>query len=136
MASKVPSTLLKRWELHDESPIMLKPPTSSTVEQVTDTEINQCSSWLEAFTARASHTASLSSTSLEPSYQFLQRVINIFRASVAQKKIKKAAPIIDEMIQILNSTVLEAQLMSHDAQSELESRYDGEQCLHLERRYL
>ena len=114
-AHKVPSTLPKHWELHNDSPIMLKLLTSSTVEQVPDSEIHKCSSWLEAFAARTSHTASLSSTSLEVSYQFLLWVINIFRATIVQKKIDEAAPIIDEMLQRLNSTVLETHLMSHDA---------------------
>ena len=87
---------------------MLKPLTSSAVEQVPDTEIDKCSSLLGAFAARESHTASLSSASLEASYQFFQRVINIFRASMAQKKIEETVPIIDKMLQRLNSTVLEA----------------------------
>ena len=70
-AHKVPSTLPKRWELHQESPIMMKPPTSSAVEQVLDTEINKCSSLLEAFAAGVSHTSSISSATLEASYNFL-----------------------------------------------------------------
>ena len=51
---KVPSTLPKRWEQYDNSPVMLKPPTSTVVEQVLDSEITKCSSWFEAFAARAS----------------------------------------------------------------------------------
>ena len=115
-AHKVPSTLLTRWELHKESPIMLKPLVSSAVEQVPDTEINRCSSWLEAFAARASHTASLSSTTLEASYNFLQKVITVLRSLVAQGYFQDAGPTtIEELLQEVNSSVLEAQLMSHDA---------------------
>ena len=51
MAHKVPSALPKRWELHDESHIMLKPTTLSAVEQVPDIEMNKCSPWLETFAA-------------------------------------------------------------------------------------
>ena len=114
-AHKVPTPLPKRWKLHEESPIMLKPPTSSAVEQVPDNEIKKCSSWLEAFAARASHTSSISSTTLEAVYNFLLKVITFIRSSVAQGNIQDAAPIIDDLLQRVNSTVLEALLMSHDA---------------------
>ena len=112
---KVPSTLPKRWELHEDSPIILKPPTSTAVEQVPDTEIAKCSSWLEAFAARASHSASISSMSLEASYTILRKVITYFRASVAKNSIQNDAPVVDDLLQSVNSTVLEAQIMSHDA---------------------
>ena len=94
---------------------MLKPPTSSAVEQVPDTEIKYFLSWLEAFAARVSHNTSLSSTTIEASYHFLQKMMKIFRASIAQKNIQEAAPTIDDLLQRMNSTVLEVQLMSHDA---------------------
>ena len=45
-AHKIPSTLPKHWGLHEDSPLMLKPPTSTAVEQVPDAEIAKCSSWL------------------------------------------------------------------------------------------
>ena len=65
---KEPSTLPpKRREQHDDSPGMLKPPTSTVMKQVPDSEITKCSSWLEAFAARTSHSASLSFTALEAS---------------------------------------------------------------------
>ena len=60
---KIPSTLPKRWELHEDSPLMLKPPTSTAVDQVPDSEITKCSSWLEVFAARSAHSATISSTS-------------------------------------------------------------------------
>ena len=62
---KIPSVLPKHWELHDESPLMLKPPTATAFEQIPDAEISKCSSWLESFTARSAHSFSISSTSLE-----------------------------------------------------------------------
>ena len=114
-AHKVHSTLPKQWKLHEGSPIMLKPPASSAVEQVLDTEINMYYSWLDTFVTRASHTASLSSTALEASYNFLQKVIMVLRSSVAHGNIKDAPPTIDKLLQRVNSTVLEAQLMSNDA---------------------
>ena len=84
---KVPSTLPKRWELHEDSTIMLKPPTSTVVEQVPDAAIAKCSSRLESFAARASHSTSISSTSLEASYNFLRKVITYLRASVSKNNI-------------------------------------------------
>ena len=62
---KIPSTLPKRWELHEDSPLMLKPPTSTAVDQVPDAEIAKCFSWLEAFATRSAHSVTISSTSLE-----------------------------------------------------------------------
>ena len=43
-AHKIPSTRPKRWELHEDSPLMLKLPTSTAVEQVPHAEIAKCSS--------------------------------------------------------------------------------------------
>ena len=103
---KVPSMLPKRWELHEDSPIMLKPPTSTAVEQVPDANIAKYSSWLEAFAARASHSASISSTSLEASYTFLRKVITYFRASVAKNIIQNDTPVVDDLLQRVNSTVI------------------------------
>ena len=106
--------LPERWELHEDSPIMLKPHTSTVVEQVPDAEIVKCSSWLESFVARASHSANISSTSLEASYNFLRKVITYFRASVAKNTIQNDTPVVDDLLQRVNSTIMEAQLMSHD----------------------
>ena len=94
---------------------MLKPTTSTAVEQVPDAEIAKCSSWLEAFTARASHFASIPSSSLKTSYTFLRKVIMYLRASVAKNTIQNVAPVVDDLLQRVNSTVLKAQLMPHDA---------------------
>ena len=106
-AHKIPSTLPKRWELHEDSPLMLKPPTSTAVDQVPD-------AWLEAFAARSAHSATISSTSLEAVYNFLQKVIIFLHSFVAKDSIKNDASLIHGLLQRANS-VLEAQLMSHDA---------------------
>ena len=74
---------------------MLKPLTSTALEQVPDAEITKCSSWLEAFTARASHSKSISSTSLEDSYTFLRKVNSYFCASVTKNTIQNDAPVVD-----------------------------------------
>ena len=94
---------------------MLKPPTSTTGDQVPDAEIAKCSSWLEGFAARSAHSATISSMSLEVVYNFLQKGIIFLRSSVANDSIKKDASLLDDLLQRANSTVLEAQLMSHDA---------------------
>ena len=96
-------------------PFMLKPPTSTVVDHVPDAEITKCSSWLEAFAARSAHSATISSMSLEAVNNFLQKVIIFLCASVAKDSIINDASLIDDLLQQANSTVLEAQLMSHDA---------------------
>ena len=60
---KILSTLPKCYELHDDSPLMFKPPTATAVDKVPDAEITKCSSWLESFTARSAHVATISATS-------------------------------------------------------------------------
>ena len=105
---------MKRWELHKDSPIMLNPPMSTAVEQVPDAEMAKCSSWLDAFAARASHSVSIPSTSLEASYTFLRKFITYFYASVAKNTIQNDAHVVDDLLQRVNSTELEAQLMSLD----------------------
>ena len=112
---KIPSTLSKRWELHEDSPLMLKPPTSMAVDQVPDSEIAKCSSCLEAFAAHSAHSASISSTSLEAVYTLLQKVVMFLCSSAVQDSVKNDATCLDDLLQRANSTVLEAQLMSHDA---------------------
>ena len=112
---KVPSVLQKRWELHEDSPIILKPPTSTVVDQVPDAKIAKCSSRLESFVARTSHSATISSKSLEATYNFLQGVITFLGTSVAKDTLKNEASVLDDLLQRVNSTDLEAQLMSHDA---------------------
>ena len=93
---------------------MLKPPTSMVADQVPDSEIAKCSPWLEAFAAHSAHSASICSTSLEAVYTFLQKVM-FLRSSVAQDSIKNDAMRLDDLLQRANSTVMEAQLRSHDA---------------------
>ena len=85
------------------------------VDQVPDSEIAKCSSWLEAFAARSANSASISSTSLEAVYSFLQKVLMLLRSSVTQDSIKNDATRLDDLFQRAKSSVLEAQLMSHDA---------------------
>ena len=92
-AHKIPSTLPKRWELHEDSPLMLKPPTSTAVDQVPDAEIAKCSSYLEAFAARSANFATISSTSLEEVCNFLHKVIIFLRSSVAKYSIKSSLPV-------------------------------------------
>ena len=92
---------------------MLKPPTSTAVEP--DAEIAMCSSWLEAFAVIVSHSTSISSTSLDASYTFLRKVIMYFCASMAKNTIQNDTPVVDDLLQRVNSTILEAQLMSNDA---------------------
>ena len=108
---------------------MLKPPTSTAVDQVPDAEIAKCSSWLEAVAARASHSAIISSTSLEAAYNFLQKVTTFFRASVAKDTIKNDASVVDDLLQLVNSIVLEAQLMSHDAEVTATELYCTRTCI-------
>ena len=112
---KIPSTLPKCWELHDDSPLMLKPPTATAVEQVPHVEISKCSSWLESFAARSAHSSAISSTSMEAVYNFLQKSIMFLRASAARATLKNDVSRLDELLRRANSTVLKAQLMSHDA---------------------
>ena len=111
---KDPSALPKRWELHDESPLMLKPPTATVVEDIPDAKINKCSSWLESFAARSSHSSVISSTTMEAVYNFLQKCIWFLRASASRDTLKEDVSRLDELLQQANSTVLEAQLMSYD----------------------
>ena len=56
---KIPSMLPKRWELYNDSHLMLKPPTATAVEQFPDVEISKCSSWLESFAARSAHSSTI-----------------------------------------------------------------------------
>ena len=94
---------------------MLKPPTATAVEQVPDAEISKCFFWLESFAARSAHSSTISSTSLEAVYNFLQKSIMFLRASAARDTLKNDVSRLDELLQRANSMVLEAELMSHDA---------------------
>ena len=80
---KIPSTMPKRWDLHSSSPLMLRPPLSTAVQEVPDAAISKSSSWLEAFAARAAHTATMSATSIISVYNFQQKVLEFLRDSAA-----------------------------------------------------
>ena len=69
---KIPSTMPKRWDLHASSPLMLRPPQSTAVPEVQDSETSKSSPWLEAFAARAAHTSTMSATSMVGVYNFQQ----------------------------------------------------------------
>ena len=81
---KIPSTMPKRWDLHASSPLMLRPPQSTAVPEVPDSDISKISSWLEAFAARSAHTSTMSSTSMVGVYNFQQKVLIIRHSSVIQ----------------------------------------------------
>ena len=100
---KIPSTMPKRWDLHVSSPLMLRPPQSTAVTEVPDSEISKCPSWLEAFAARTPHTASMSATSMVGVYNFLQKIIQFLRASTAKDNIKNDITLVDDLIQRANS---------------------------------
>ena len=95
---KIPSSLPKRWKLHEDFPLMLKPPTSTNVDQVPHAEIAKCSSWLEAFATRSALSVTISSTSLEAVYNLLQKVIIFLRSSVAKDSIKNYASLLDDLL--------------------------------------
>ena len=84
-AHKIQSTLPKRWELHKDSPLMLKPLIYTAVEQVPNAEIAKCSSWLEAFATGSAHSSTISATSLEAVYNFMQKVVTIWLCSSVVK---------------------------------------------------
>ena len=85
------------------------------VNQVSDSEIAKCSSWLEAFATHSAPSAPFSFTSLEAVYNFLQKVIMFLRSFRLAGLLKHDATRLDDILQRVNSTVLEAPLMSHDA---------------------
>ena len=112
---KIPSALPNCRELHDESPLMLKPPAATVVDDITDAKINKCFSWLKSLAVQSSYYSIISSTSMETVNNFLQKCILLLHASTARDTLKKEASRLDELLQRANSIVLEAQLMSHDA---------------------
>ena len=81
---KIPSTMPKRWDLHTTSPLMLRPPQSTAVPEIQDSEISKSSSWLEA---RAAHTSTMSATSIVGVYNFQQKVLRFLRDSASKKMI-------------------------------------------------
>ena len=112
---KIPSTMPKRWDLHSSSPLMLRPPLSTAVQEVPDAAISKSSSWLEAFAARAAHTATMSATSIVSVYNFQQKVLEFLRDSAAKNNIQNDISVIDDLFQRANSMALEAHIMAHDS---------------------
>ena len=112
---KIPSTMPKRWDIHASSPLMLRPPHSTAVTEVPDSEITKYPSWLEAFAARSSHTSSMSATSMVGVYNFLPKITRFLRASAAKNNIQNDITLVDDLIQRANCMALEAHLMAHDA---------------------
>ena len=112
---KIPSAMPKRWDLHSTLPLMLRPPLSTAVPEVPDAEISKSSSWLEAFAARAAHTATMSATSIVAVYNFQQKVLKFLRDSAAKNNIQNDISLIDDLFQRANSMALEAHIMAHDS---------------------
>ena len=112
---KIPSAMTKRWDLHSTSPLMLRPPLSTAVPEVPDAAISKSSSWLEAFAARAAHTATMSATSIVSVYNFQQKVLEFLRDSAAKNNIQNDISVIDDLFQRANSMALEAHIMAHDS---------------------
>ena len=112
---KIPSSMPKRWDLHSSSPLMLRPPQSTAVPEVPDSEISKSSSWLEAFAARAAHTATMSTTSIVAVYNFQQKVHQFLRNSAAKNNIQNDISLVDDLIKRANSMALEAHIMAHDS---------------------
>ena len=112
---KIPSAMPKRWDLHSTSPLMLRPPLSTAVPEVPDAAISKSSSWLEAFAARAAHTATMSATSIVSFYNFQQKVLEFLRDSAAKNNIQNDISVIDDLFQRANSMALEAHIMAHDS---------------------
>ena len=112
---KIPSAMPKRWDLHSTSPLMLRPPLSTAVPEVPDAAISKSSSWLEAFAARAAHTATMSATSIVSVYNFQQKVLEFLRDSAAKNNIQNDISVIDDLFQRANSMALEAHIMAHDS---------------------
>ena len=112
---KIPSSMPERWDLHSSSPLMLRPPQSTAVTEIPDSEISKSSSWLEAFAARAAHTATMSATSIVAVYNFQQKVLRFLRDSASKNNIQNDISLVDDLIQRANSMALEAHIMAHDS---------------------
>ena len=94
---------------------MLRPPQSTAVPEVQDSEISKSSSWLEAFAARAAHTSTMSATSMVGVYNFQQKVLRFIRDSASKNNIHNDISLVDDLIQRANSMALEAHIMAHDS---------------------
>ena len=112
---KMPSTMPKRWDLHASSPLMLRPPQSTAVTEVPDSEISKYPAWLEAFAARSANTSSMSATSMVGVYNFLQKVLRFIRNSATKNNIHNDITLVDDLVHRANSMALEAHLMAHNS---------------------
>ena len=101
--------------MHEDSHLMSKSPTSMVVDQVPDSEIAKCSSWLEVFATRSVHSASFSFTSLEAVYNFLQKVIRFLRCFRFAGLPQARRYTHEWPSAVAKSTVWEVPLMSCDA---------------------
>ena len=105
----------KRWDLHASSPLMLRPPQSTAVSEVQDSEISKYPAWLEAFAARSAHNSTMSATSMVGVYNFLQKVLRFIHDSATKNNIQNDITLVDDLVQRANSMALEAHLMAHDS---------------------
>ena len=94
---------------------MLRPPQSTAVSEVQDSEITKYPAWLEAFAARSTHTSTMSATSMVGVYNFLQKVLRFIRDSATKNNIQNDITLVDDLVQRANSMALEAHLMAHDS---------------------
>ena len=78
-------------------------------------EISKSSSWLEAFAARATHTSTMSATSMVGVYNFQQKVLRFLRDSASKNNIHNDISLVDDLIQRANSMAMEAHIMAHDS---------------------
>ena len=91
---------------------MLRPPQSTAVSEVQDSEY---SAWLEAFAARCAHTSTMSATSMVGVYNFFQKVLRFIRDSATKNNIQNDITLVDDLVQRANSMALEAHFMAHDS---------------------
>ena len=95
--------------------LMITPPKVTAVPQVPDTEISKFLVWLEAFSVRAAHASSLAATVLEATYLMNLNVLAQLREALAKSETQPEEVIQTMDLQQVNSAVMKAQLMSHDA---------------------
>ena len=96
---------------------MLNLPKVTADLLVPDNEILNFPAWLEAFSTRAAHASSLTATMLEATYMMNLNVLAQLQEALAKSDTlsEDVSPTTDLCLQQLNSAVMEAQLMSHDA---------------------
>ena len=71
--------------------------------KIKDAKIAKCPYWLEAFATRSAHSATISATSLEVVYNFLQKVIIFLRSSEAKDSVANDASLLDNLLRRANS---------------------------------